>query len=244
MLKTPTGVLGLIALWTTCQKLRSDAITSIALISPIVGIVGTASAFTPYNDLRYVLPSVPFLFITISDVAATRPNGSKWRLYVTAVLTGFAIAESLSVYPHSLSFFNVVAGGPKSGDRYLIESNFDWGQDLHRVERWLSESPDVRLDGLAYFGVVDPSAVGIVCGLPPSEPRPGCFAVSASALRGIHWPLSDGRWGVAPRQTWDFSYFLSFQPKLRVGYSILVYEVTVDQANRVRREMGLPLLSP
>jgi len=47
-----------------------------------------------------------------------------------------------------------------------------------------------------------------------------------------------GGWRVVP----DYSYFLRLQPVAMAGYSIYIYHITRDEANRVRRELGLPEL--
>ena len=41
----------------------------------------------------------------------------------------------------------------------------------------------------------------------------------------------------------QYRYFLNFQPAAMAGYSIYIYHITLDEANRVRREMGLLELS-
>src|SRR4030042_3936649 len=38
-----------------------------------------------------------------------------------------------------MSYFNQIAGGPKSGYRYITDSNADWGQDLKRLKNWISD---------------------------------------------------------------------------------------------------------
>jgi hypothetical protein len=40
-----------------------------------------------------------------------------------------------------------------------------------------------------------------------------------------------------------YSYFQHFQPIAKAGYSIFIYHFTLEDANRLRREWGLPLLS-
>jgi len=37
-----------------------------------------------------------------------------------------------------------------------------------------------------------------------------------------------------------YGYFLNFSPIARAGYSIYIYRITVDDANRVRAQLGLP----
>ncbi|MDR1491387.1 MAG: hypothetical protein LBT05_01505, partial [Planctomycetaceae bacterium] len=38
----------------------------------------------------------------------------------------------------------------------------------------------------------------------------------------------------------QYEWFKQFKPIDRIGYSIYIYHITLEDANRVRREMGLP----
>jgi len=53
--------------------------------------------------------------------------------------------STLRVYPHQLVYFNEVSGGPENGYRHLLGSNFDWGQDLLLVKRWITKK-EIPLD--------------------------------------------------------------------------------------------------
>ena len=41
----------------------------------------------------------------------------------------------------------------------------------------------------------------------------------------------------------DIDIFLNFQPVAMAGYSIYIYHITLADANRERRQMGLPELT-
>src|SRR5439155_22186730 len=62
-----------------------------------------------------------------------------------------SIASSLAVFPHSLSYFNELAGGPENGPAHLLDANIDWGQDLLELKRWSDAHPAARPFHLAYF---------------------------------------------------------------------------------------------
>jgi len=47
----------------------------------------------------------------------------------------------------------------------------------------------------------------------------------------------------APHDRYDYSHFLRWRAVGSAGYSIRIYHVTLEQANCVRRELGLPELS-
>jgi hypothetical protein len=64
---------------------------------------------------------------------------------------------------------------------------------------------------------------------PPSEPDAGWFAVGVNEL------YSSSK---------QYEYFKLFEPVDYVGYSIYVYHITIDDANRARQKLGLPILNP
>ena len=68
--------------------------------------------------------------------------------------------------------------------------------------------------------------------MPPREcdgsPKPGWYALSVNYIYG------------RDRQ---YRYFLNFEPAAMAGYSIYIYHITLEEANRVRRELGLAELT-
>lgn len=94
-------------------------------------------------------------------------------------------------------------------------------------------------------------------------PQPGKFAVSVNFERGLrfHTPcprkeleaIWDKRRAVgSPRRDWlmlevpreSYAYFQHFTPRIlpEIGYSILLYDISLEDANRVREKIGLPPL--
>jgi hypothetical protein len=261
-----------------CRASRRD---ELFLLTPVVVILFLVSSQTGFNHhLRYVLPVFPFAFILISrvgrlaapagrgsstDTMSVEPRpvhadrGATWlRLTAGASLT-WSVAASLAVFPHSLSYFNELVGGPSNGGKYLVDSNLDWGQDLFYLRDWLRQHPEARPFGFGYFGAFNPRDAGIDYTLPPLGPNleinlpdpdpdtcgplPGWYAISASLLAGYPFPLHDGRGGVLRVRGMAYKYFQRFEPVARAGYSINIYHVTLQQANAVRRELGLPPLA-
>jgi len=162
------------------------------------------------------------------------------RVLVTNTLAGYALVSSLLVFPHSLSYFNELAGGPLRGVHHLSNSNIDWGQDLLLLQQWKQDHiPDEPLF-LAYFGRIHPIYAAIDFKVPPvrsenspfsatyhtrEDLEPGWYAISVTLLQGRAYilPLPSGGWGSTSEN--DFSYFNSLTPVARVGYSIFVYRV-------------------
>jgi 4-amino-4-deoxy-L-arabinose transferase-like glycosyltransferase len=219
------------------------------LLLPAVAVFSLVSSQTVFSHhFRYVLPVFPFVFIAISRVASAAIARGRKTALVTAAALLWSVGSSLWVYPHSLSYFNELAGGPSGGHAHLIHSNIDWGQDLLYLKRWLDEHPEARPLHLAYYGCFDPAVVGIEYTLPPaassddndgSEPalfQPGWYAVSVNFLRGYPWPAPDGRGGWVYLEKNAYSDLRGFRPVTRAGYSIYVYHVTESERTRVRHE--------
>ena len=247
-----------------CIGGSSRWIGDLCLVSPAVGILVLVSSQTNYtNHLRYVLPACPFLFVWISRVGALFTRRTPLLGALAAVLLTWSTASSLTAYPHNVSYFNELVGGPANGHEHLVDSNAAWGQDLLYLKRWLDGHPEARPIGLATIGWIDPRLAGIESTLPPVgsnriddtqadvDPRrlgplPGWFVIDANFLHGTHWPTTagEGTWQKFPARGEgpNFEYFTKFQPIDRVGYSMFVYHITREEANGVRAKLGLPPL--
>jgi hypothetical protein len=253
----------------------------------ILGFVSLQSGFSIH--FRYVLPIFPFLFIWISRVATAfgifrervrfrlqahiegehgvdtprTTNRTPARLVMSAfagIAFACAIGEGLAYYPHCLSFFNALAGGPAHGHEHLLDSCMAWGQDLLYLKAWYDAHPDARPLYVAAFGFVDPGLAGISFSVPPLGPdepggatgtdlqrlgpRAGWYAIDVNYLGGSNAVVPDGQGGFARVAETGLSlrYFRKFRPVGRAGYSIYIYHITTEQANRARRAMGLPEL--
>lgn len=260
--KVPLGTWALLVL-AAAMTLRKPAANAGwweegILLSPaavIFVLVSSQTGFT--HHLKYVLPAFPFVFVWVSKVAHPHAFSRPQIRAVVGLLLLWVIVSSLRVYPHSLSYFNELAGGPERGHEHLHGSNLDWGQDLLYLKRWLNGHPEARPINLAYYGVTDPALAGITYTMPPRwpepgatgpaadrGPRPGWYAVSANYLSGHRFPMHDGRGGWFRPTGHPFGYFQRFRPVARAGYSILIYHVDLSEANRVRRELGLPDFVP
>ena len=210
----------------------------------ILVFISSQTGFSVHS--RYLLPALPFFFVWISKVARVfemRPLTPEHRALGAMVVVAMtsAVGSSLWTYPHSLSYFNEFVGGPRNGGEHLLDSNIDWGQDLYYLKDWLDDHSEITLDGLALHGSYPATVAGIrEAPNPPScdftdegacvadhlGPKPGWYAVSVNHLHG------------RDRQ---YRYFLDhFEPMASAGYSIYIYHITLDEANRVRRELGLP----
>ena len=183
------------------DDLRSSILDIVTLVAPALIVLVVVSSQTGFNRyLRYVLPAFPFLFVWASQVARfitvqctpgrapirreLVPRARLTRAVVVVCLVA-TIASSLAVFPHSLSYFNELAGGPENGPAHLLDANVDWGQDLLELKRWHDAHPEARPFHVAYFGRVSPKAAGIESAPEPlfAPPPLNKGVVTSSPLR-------------------------------------------------------------
>jgi hypothetical protein len=252
LLKTPVGTLLMLLASLVLFRAgrRWGRHEALFLLLPPVLFVAAMAAARVSNNLRYVLPIYPFLFVAASRVATIRwPAGLSWGgpallLGLPLALTGFS---SAAMAPHQLAYFNELAGGPEEGYRYLGDSNLDWGQDLHGLHSYL-EREGVPMIYFSYFGTAPPRAYGIRYQFLPSyvalfqEPpadrmpdNPGreLLAISVGNLQGTFL-----------RDSTLYHWLYQRTPVAKIGYSIYVYDLTGDaEAHRhlgeVYRKVGL-----
>ena len=64
--------------------------------------------------------------------------------------------ETFFAAPYFLSYFNEFGGGVQGGYHFVTDSNYDWGQDLFRLQSWVNTQPQVDKIAVDYFGGGDP----------------------------------------------------------------------------------------
>ncbi|MFH1769383.1 MAG: glycosyltransferase family 39 protein [Parcubacteria group bacterium] len=104
--------------------------------------------------IRHLLPTYPFAIILVSGVIGILLKDKLRQRVVDIVVTiliAWYVAESLLVFPHYLTYFNQVAGGPSGGYKYVADSNIDWGQDLKRLGDWIKANNIKKIE-VDYFG--------------------------------------------------------------------------------------------
>jgi hypothetical protein len=243
--KVPLGtvLLAVLALLTTlswrrktyCSHWRNE----LCLLLPMLAIMCIVSSQTGFNrHLRYVLPAFPFGFVWISKVArAIDVRDALVALPASAAL-GSTIVASMAICPHSLSYFNGLAGGPLGGPRHLLSSNIDWGQDLLHLKKWVSEHGTCDTLYLAYCGPVDPALAGIDYTCPlygVTDLAHGArhargtgrtlLAISVNVLFGREQWVHDGTGRQRRINGTIFHPLQQYAPIARAGYSIYIYDL-------------------
>lgn len=106
--------------------------------------------------VRHVLPVVPFLIILGSLPFSVRPQtyAKIYQAAVSGMLLLFVIGVGIQA-PYFTSYFSEFVGGWKQGPTYLLDSNFDWGQDTARLKHALATEHFPEPIAFSYFGSVD-----------------------------------------------------------------------------------------
>jgi hypothetical protein len=225
------------------QRPKDESTTwrdELILLAPAIATLLFISSQTGINrHFRYALPIVPFLYIWLSSLVAVtkvavslretkpKPSASEallHRLKGTSPLTllaaaafAWSLASSLLIYPHSLSYFNELAGGLRGGPRFLLDTNTDWGQDIRLIKVWIDDHPQARPIYLVLpDGYLDPILAGIDAPRARLPGARGWYAISVNELYA-----SKSR----------FWRFRTVRPIAIIGGSTLIYDASAERSS-------------
>jgi len=211
--------------------------TTFLLLPPLL-YIALASLSGHQLGIRLILPALPFGALLVARLA-------KAHLKTATILIALAAAESLARFPHGIAFFNLAAGGPDNGLRYLADSNLDWGQDLPALKTW-AKSNNVEEFRLSYFGgdvpwrhfwdqkvrpIAPPYNDALAKGIAIYEPAPELHAISASLLHGAYFP---------PKYKDFYKRFCEMRPTAKAGYSIFIYDLRTRSVPTPPAPSGAP----
>jgi hypothetical protein len=145
-------------------------------------------------------------FAVVGGCVAASAQGRLARATVAALLAWVVISGAFQ-HPDYLAYFNEIAG--RRPERFLADSDLDWGQDMERLGDFLARagvtqvafSPFNRTYALAGhpFPAMTPSD--------PDHPSPGWNAVSITTWKVFGFPAWAAR----------------IAPQMRIGRSILLW---------------------
>ena len=184
---------------------------------------------------RHLFPILPFAYILVAKkihdfFKQLPPRSSLFPKYLFTILLIWLMAEPIINYPYYLSYFNELAGGPKNGYHYVTDSNADWGQDLKRLQKFLTRHPEISKIRVDYFGGGNPRYYlknRYIQWWDSKRPiEKGWYAISTNFLQGSIYDTRlkpDG----TPRKPDDQSYrwIMKYKPTYQVGTSILIYHI-------------------
>lgn len=218
LIKTPLPVLIMlmIGLFLMFRELayRRDRLAVL-----MIPIIMTLWSLTNNIDigLRNLLPIYPFILVFISQIAKYKFLLQQRQKIIIPIACAWMLITSLNVFPEYLAYFNELVGGPKNGYKYLLDSNYDWGQGLIQARQYMDEN-DIGAVKFAYFGSVNPGLYGVLP-KPMSQqetlqPEKDIYFISATALYDVY---------SKDHQAWLWAR--EREPTDRIGYSIFVYDM-------------------
>jgi hypothetical protein len=179
--------------------------------------------------VRHLLPVLPFTMV-LASAGAVKLLKQPFLKAKYVLLSGLLLWQAtsvVSIYPHFLSYFNEIAGGPDNGYIYTVDSNLDWGQDLKRLKKWTDENKVDKIY-VDYFGGGDAQYYLQEKYEPwwgdrnPKElPKGSYLAISATLLQGGRGEPVSGFNQAYGYYNWLYQY----KPITKIGYSIFVYYI-------------------
>jgi len=183
----------------------------------------------------------PFGAVIASKLADYLRPG-RWKVgWLVVALAFWAMGSGLASCLDPRAYLNEAAGGRDRVAARLRHGPFDGGPDLPALRDWLGTHPEARLNGLAVRDPIGPRLTGLRCPPPPANPGPAVAGGPDSTRRFGPYP---GVYALDPSHLGQekYQYFQRFEPIAKVGAAIFVYRIARDDANRVRRELGLAAL--
>ncbi|MDR1480141.1 MAG: hypothetical protein LBJ00_14490 [Planctomycetaceae bacterium] len=236
LVKEPLGnlCLGVLALFMFCFSCDRRVLIrdEVVIILPAVILFVFISSQTGFSiHPRYIVLVLPFVYIWLSRLGQAFSRRQYSTATITAILLFWSVVSSVSYLPYSMSYFNELIGGANNAPKHLLGSNIDWGQNVYFLKRWYLTHPEARPIRIVYSdsGSLERLDIKDDDLLKSDEPVAGWFAIGVNEL-----------YGSAKRYEW----LKQFAPIDRVGYSIYIYRVTPEDANRLRKRMNLPELEP
>lgn len=221
-----------------------------ALVGGIIfiAVYWLQSISSPLNiGVRHVLPTFPFIYLLVSRqivrwskvASIENPQTLKdWiknafslcfkslkKYLLITFLSLWLVASILATFPYYLSYYNGLAGGTSYGYKVATDSNYDWGQDLKRLDEWMKKNSIEKIN-LDYFGGGNPqyylrdklepwwSAKG-------QPPEGSWFAISATFQQGaLARPVKNFTQNPQDAYPW----LKDKTPIARAGTSIFIYK--------------------
>ncbi|MEK7636033.1 MAG: glycosyltransferase family 39 protein [Patescibacteria group bacterium] len=213
---------------------------------------------SPLNiGVRHIMPTMPFIYILTTSaikkwfnlINADNDRIIRKIIVITSNLTKIVIKSSLifvliSWYfieiifatPYYLSYFNELGGGVNNGYEYVTDSNYDWGQDMKRLKKFVENPPNgekINKIAVDYFGGASPkyylgdkfelwwSARGN-----PIQENIEWLAVSINTIQSALGKLHPGQ----QRKSEDEYQWLQkirdpYKPEFKAGTSIFIYKL-------------------
>jgi 4-amino-4-deoxy-L-arabinose transferase-like glycosyltransferase len=228
------------------KHIDSSLIIFFILFYSLLSITGNLNI-----GFRHLFPLLPFLYLLVAKNALRMlkdpwiPAPQRKALgYLFGILIVIQIAIPFLSYPSYLSYYNQLAGGTEKGNLVAVDSNYDWGQDLFRLKKFIAHHnscttlvastfscdkylpllPPINKIRIDYFGGSDAKQV-----LPTifegwwstRPPESGWYALSLNTVQE-NWVSSAA---LSDASNKSYLWLLPHEPVAKAGTSILIYYI-------------------
>ncbi|HEX8254758.1 MAG TPA: glycosyltransferase family 39 protein [Thermoanaerobaculia bacterium] len=172
--KTPLPALALAATGIFLSIRRRADLDHLAVIA--AGLLASTMTSRINIGVRHILPIYVPLAI-LAAYAVVELCRARFGRIIAAVLCGWLVIGGALAHPDYLPWMNGLAGNHP--EQVLLDSNFDWGQDIHRLAVQCRKRNIPHLNA-TLFGTADYARLG----MPPTTPidphtaSPGWYALS------------------------------------------------------------------
>lgn len=185
----------------------------------------TATAGNLNIGLRHLLPIFPLSYILVTwgiKILLSRiPQRNIILAFIILPLALWYASSSLLAFPHYISYYNELGGGIENGYKNAVDSNYDWGQDFHRLLQFVEEN-NIEKIHLEYFGGENPEYwLGDKYIKLGREPATGWIAISVNQLVGGIAKPAPG----FDQETGYYNWLKDIEPVARAGNSIFIYYI-------------------
>ena len=210
LVKTPLALVTLLGSAVVCMAYRIRHRSFAELVPLLAAAIYLACAMTSRADIgiRHVLPIYPLLAV----VAGVEFSRGRFSMRVAGwLLVAWLVVVAFVAHTDYIAYFSEIVGGPARGQNYLVDSNFDWGQNGKRLKTWM-ENNRIGHVYLDYFGTglaIDYLHISTERVKPEEAAQltDGYLVVSATHLM---LPAYD-------------SFRATHEPIARIGYTFFVY---------------------
>lgn len=191
-----------------------------------VGLYWLTAVVSPLNiGLRHVLPTFPLIYILVAlGIEDWLPyHQSPWQRIIPIGLGAWLIIAPLTATPYWLSYYNELVGRAH-GSTIAVDSNFDWGQDLKRLNGYIDRQ-GIKKIAVDYYGSDDPAyrlGSAFVPWWSANGKPTGWFAVSASTL-------TNATHSTDIQEADRYSWLKDEKPVAKIGNTISVYYFGEEQ---------------
>jgi len=170
--------------------------------------------------VRYALPLYPMMAITAAMGVVWLFRRGRGGAITGSIFLLWTAASSVAAHPDYLAYFNEIAASRP--ERFLVDSDLDWGQDMKQLSAALRER-HVQQFHMAALYSGDYALLDLPAwdDLKPYQPVTGWVAVSFTMLKTYSWLVAQQTGRSEPA----FGWLDRYQPVARVGKSFLLYDI-------------------